>query len=766
MDWKKTFNRGQWIIHGIFIVIILMVLGSTIFALRLNHLQSTEEERALKINSLINYLKSDKSFEKLGKYLSLTESQKANDKISELGSKVAEAEEVLDIKASKDLGLSIRNFHKLISSNSGMSNPADALKVLSQKVNQLLSVALNQNYKNIKAVSEKMKERLSELNPRNAGSSIQVSYLKSDLVKLEKLIQSSSLAEGEKTGLVDRINSMMEEIDLLLSLNGHSRDLRAHVNQASIALGQWVIDVEKRSVDLKGTRGLKQNQLVIFLAAVAAFLITSWMGLAYFFRWQRIRIGEQVESEVRSVIEKGILSDQRFMMDHYSESTRDEIIKILDGLKIKLNLGTMLHDGLPFAGCLVDNNFRLTWFNHLFLEQFYLSEEEVRADTFNWDFLRDYLNLTEDPVHQGLVNKMAGIYPVKIKQDEYTPAQPFEMYVTPIAVNREDRVMVFFYPLISAKEAISEQVDLASGTMMKFIELWNEDKLGEDEIKMMEKDFKNNEILDLYKMLESLYERLEGEKQEYIRTIRMLEKESSETHSLFEKIGEIEAARKGLIRKEFHLAGELKESFINSLNKSESLLQINRIVLQQNDEYKTEAIKMQQSSMEILKKNKEIMEIISQLESIRVDYKKLKLELLEIKAKLITINGSLMSQLPPLDDHQQKLANRNKDELARLDFNVVTLDKKLGQLDVLLTKLNMMNEKTQVEQTNFNFQTSQKDHEMRDTLLDIHRSLSSEEGKIIESFKSLHQLMKEDLSHNHEVQIISSAHEDAASLSS
>ncbi len=47
---------------------------------------------------------------------------------------------------------------------------------------------------------------------------------------------------------------------------------------------------------------------------------------------------------------------------------------------------------------MVDTNFKLTWYNHLFLEQLYLSDEEVRSDAFHWDYVRDYLNLNEDPL--------------------------------------------------------------------------------------------------------------------------------------------------------------------------------------------------------------------------------------------------------------------------------------------------------------------------------------------------------------------------------
>lgn len=745
MDWKKTFNRGQWIIHGIFVIAVIVGLGSTIFALRLNHLQSTEEERGIKLSSHIHHFKKDMSFEKIGKLLSWAESDKANDKIRELSQKIAETEDLIETKASKDLSLSIRTFNKLINNTSGMSDPSDALKVLSSKVKSLNDFAEMKKYQNIILISERMKERLDQLNPKNVGGSIQVSYLKTDIKRMQQLVSGSSLTQSEKDSLEARFSSMTNEIDLLGSLNSQSRDLKAHITQASLALSQWMIDVEKKANDLQGLRFQKQNQLVLMLAGMVAFMVLSWMGLAYLFRWQKQTIGEQVEIEVKSVIEKGIMGDQRFMMDHYSDLTRNDIIHLLDELKVKLNLGTMLHTGLPFAGCMIDQNFKLTWHNHLFLEQFYLSEEEVRSEAFHWDFLRDFLNLEEDPVYQALVNKIAGIYPVKVKQDEFAPSQPYEMYITPININREDRVMVFFYPLVSAKESIAEQVNLSRQAIGKFVSFWKNDALDEDQIRISEKDFKSNDILDVYNELVTVFERVSDEKTECLRTINSLEKENSSLQNTLNAMRALDVEKKDIIKQEFQLANDLRSDFLQSVERVETLLNINRSVLQQNDELKTEAQRLQTMTQEIAKRGKETHEILGNLEMVKTDYKKLKFELLEVKAKLISINNTLFAQLPAFDEAQQKLANRYKDELARLDFNVTTLDKKLSQLDVLLTKLNMMHEKSNVEQTNFNFLTSQKDHALKETLIEIQKAQNTDETRIVENFKCLHVLMKKDL---------------------
>jgi hypothetical protein len=745
MDWKKTFNQGQWVVHGIFIIAILVGIGSTLFAFRLNNLQSTEEQQTVKINTLIQFLKQDSSFDKIGKYLSWAEADKAHDKMRELTQKIVETEEMLELKVSTDLGLNIRTFNKLINSNSGMSNPTDALKVLKQKVTALHGVATSQKYKNVAINTARMKERLENLNAKNVGGSIQVSYLKTDVSRLTKLIADSSLTPGEKASLTTRFESMKDELELLGNLNSQSRTIKDHIKQADIALAQWLLDVEKKSTTLKGMRSQKQNQLIIMLSSLIAFLVIAWMGLAYLFRWQRNKIGIQVEAEVKNVIEKGIMGDQRFMVDHYSDNTREDIVRLLDDLKIKLNLGTLLHEGLPFAGCMIDYNFKLTWHNNLFLDQLYLSEEEVRSDAFNWDYVRDYLNLEDDPIYQAMVNKIAGIYPVKVKQDELTPAQPYEMYVTPISANREGRVMVFFYPLVSVKDAINEQVALTQASVSRFVTLWNENHLDEDELRMLERDFKNHDLNGLYTELYNIFDRVSNEKTECLHTIHGLEKNNHEQSVTIQNFKDAEEEKRAIIKEEIKTANGLRDSFITSLEKTENLLLINKTIMQQSDDFKNEAYRLHQVSLESMKKNKESMDILVQLDSVKIDYKKLKFELMEVKAKLISLNNSLLAQMPPLDENQQKLAIRYKDELARLDFNVATLDKKLSQLDVLLSKLNMIHEKQPVEQTSFSFQTTQKDHELREAIIEIQKVLSLEEGKIMDQFKNLHGLMRKDM---------------------
>ena len=745
MDWKKTFAKGSWFIHGIFLVAILSIFGTAIFALRLSHYQSTEQERTLKVKELISFFKGDDSFEKIAKYLSWAQSEKSFEKIKEVSAKVAETETILEVKPTPELQKSLRTFNNLITKGTGMSDPSDALKVMTNKINALADVARSQNYRRVSAIAEKMQSRLSNLNSKNVAGSAQVSYLKSDLKQLTALVNNASLSEGEKKGLTNRFESIDHEIDMLASLNSEAKSMKSEITSASLAMAGWVIELEKKAENLAFVPIKKQKQLIIFLFSIVGFLMTTWMATLYLFRWQKIKIGEQVENEVKNVIEKGILADQRFMVDHYSDTTREDIIRLLDELKQKLNLGSMLHEGLPFGGCMLDNNFKVTWFNQLFLDQFYLSPEEVRSEAFHWDYLREFLNISEDPVYEALVNKVAGIYPVKIKQDELAPAQPFEMYVTPITLNREDRVMVFFYPLVAVKEAINEQVNLSRDVMRRFVDLWNSEELNEDELALLEKDFSANNLEETFEELRDIHHRISMEKHEYLRTIQMIEGENAAFRASLEEISMIETDKREIIRKEMNIANEFRTSLITVLEKYESMTMINKGILQQNDELRTEAIRIQERGQEGVKKVREVMEIVTQIDGLRADYKKLKFELMENKARLISMNNSLLSQLPPLDENQQKLAIRYKDELARLDVSVSLLEKKLGSLDVLVGKMNMMNDARSTEQIQFNFQTTQKDHALKETIHELQKSFSVEEGKLVGNLQTLKELMKQDL---------------------
>jgi len=236
-----------------------------------------------------------------------------------------------------------------------------------------------------------------------------------------------------------------------------------------------------------------------------------------------------------------------------------------------------------------------------------------------------------------------------------------------------------------------------------------------------------------------------SEKNECLHSIHALEKNNLELHLVIRDFKEADEEKRLVIKDEIKCANELRDSFVNSLQKTENLLHINKTIMQHGDDLRSEAFRLHQISQDAVKKSKESMDILGQLDSVKTDYKKLKFELMEVKAKLISLNTSLLAHLPPLDENQQKLAIRYKDELARLDFNVSTLDKKLSQLDVLLSKLNMIHESKLVEQTSFYFQTSQKDHEQREAIIEIQKVLRFEEGKIVTQFKKLHGLMKKDM---------------------
>ncbi len=744
MDWKKTLNRSMWTLHGFFFVMVATGLAISLYALRLNNLQSDYESRTTKVQEIVTKIQSQENFARISKSLMKGKAEKAYDEYSELSKSIAELEEILSVKVSKDLGLALRTFKKLINQNSSFSDSDEALKVLRSKISTLETVAKTNNFKTILATAELMDRRANSINPSTAAGMAQLSYLESDLNKLERVVAGSSLTDAEKSGLGNRFAGMMTEIEMLKNIFQQSRDLKVHADQGVAAVGTWVQSLSGKVKDTSVIKEEKQQQLILMLVGFIGFIAIGWAMAAYLFRWQKQKVSMDLEEELKGLIKKGLMEDQRFLFENYSEGTQKELVTLMDQLKVKLSLGGLLHEGLPFAGFMVDKHFKVTWWNQLFCDQLFLSNEEVGSDTFNWDYIRDYLNITEgDPVYEALVHKIAGIYPVKIKSDELSPALPYEMYVSPITANREDRVMIFFYPLMSIKESIDQQVNELKKPLKQLIGSWSKDKLDDEEKAILEKDFKHIDEFELYSSLVQIYDKNKIDRTDLLNSILDLEKENVDSFQAIKGMKEVNDKRREELKKEMRLVNDMKTTLLETIEKSDQLMNINKVVLGQNDELKGQAQQIQMKTQGVLKKHKETAEIISQLDLIKNDYKKLKFELMEIKAKLVSMNNSFLSSMPVRDDQQSKLATRYKDELARLDFNVATLDKKLSQLDVLFSKLQVMYDR-QEEQFNFNFMTSQKDHSLRESLSQLQKDFSYQEETIVDQFKSIFELLKND----------------------
>ncbi|GEM_PF-1731660 len=761
MDWKKTLNRSMWTLHGFFFVMVATGVAISLYALRLNNLQADHESRAAKVQELVTKVQSQESFEKISKSLLQGKAERAYDEYSELGKNIAELESILGIKVSKDLGLGLRTFKKLINQNSSFSDPDEALKVLNSKIAALDSVAKTNSFKTIEATAGLMKRRADSINPQTVSGMAQLSYLESDLKRLERVVTGSSLTDAEKAGLGNRFSGMMTEITMLKNIFQQSRDLKVHSEQATIAVNTWVKDLSVRVKDTNLLKEEKQEQLILMLVGFLSFIAIGWVMVAYLFRWQKNKISSDMEEELKLLIKKGLMEDQRFVFDNYSTKTQQELVTLMDQLKIKLSLGGLLHEGLPFAGFMVDKHFKVTWWNQLFCDQLFLSDEEVESDTFNWDYIRDYLNITEgDPVYEALVNKIAGIYPVKIKSDELSPALPYEMYVSPITANREDRVMIFFYPLMSVKESIDQQVEQIKKPLLQVLELWSKDKMTEDDKAIFDKDFKHIDQHDLYLKVIGIYDTVKADRTDLLNSMLDLEKENVDYFTALKNVKELNTQRKEELKKEMRLVNEMKMTLLETIEKSDQLMNINKVVLGQNDELKGQAQQIQMKTQSVLKKHKETSEVIVQLDGIKTDYKKLKFELMEIKAKLISMNNSFISSMPVLDEQQSKLVNRYKDELARLDFNVATLDKKLSQLDVIFSKLQVMYDQPS-EQFNFNFMTSQKDHSLRESISQLQKDFAYQEEAIVDQFQSIFDLLKSDSKGLQMLDEVASRHLDA-----
>ena len=82
----------------------------------------------------------------------------------------------------------------------------------------------------------------------------------------------------------------------------------------------------------------------------------------------------------------------------------------------------------------------------------YIIEEDINQDYLSWDYLSKLTNIGDnDPVLEGLKNKIAGIYQIQVRLSESEDIRPYEMFVSPVSYNGQMRVMLFFYSLVRVR---------------------------------------------------------------------------------------------------------------------------------------------------------------------------------------------------------------------------------------------------------------------------------------------------------------------------
>ena len=347
---------------------------------------------------------------------------------------------------------------------------------------------------------------------------------------------------------------------------------------------------------------------------------------------------------------------------------------------------------------ILDSNLHVVWGNKEFFEAWGIEMDEGRESHINWDFLSQFTNLGEnDPIISALKEGISGIYQIQVSGREKKESLPYEMYVSPVEYAGQSRIMIFFYPLKSVEETLSHQMKSVVGPVTRTLENMSNESYDEDFRDKIKKDFEIAGISELYHRFNDYHEKITSARDGSQREIERLE---NELHDQYKTIDDIKMS--------------IGEGFRNFKKGQDSISNVRDKVVTQV-ELRTELVdcykKTVDCAKELFREEESLFDTcirlsddLSENESafdtmvqIKDRFKALKQEVNDFKVNLIqSLEQSLVLQrVDGADMRVEQSLNRLKSDIKGFDKILSDFNKASTQLDVSLSKVGLLLERTE-----------------------------------------------------------------------
>ena len=382
-------------------------------------------------------------------------------------------------------------------------------------------------------------------------------------------------------------------------------------------------------------------------------------------------------------------------LDQFSDEFQTFTHQTAKYVNKRMSFGSIFQDTLPIGSILLDHNLKVIWANQHFADQWQIAEEELNREYLSWDYLAKLTNIGEDdPVLEALKNGIAGIYQVQIKVNEKEPVRPFEMYVSPVKYNNQNRVQLYFYPLSSLQKTITDQAMSIVGPVARTLDLMLKGDYDDHYKEQLYRDYEIAGIMDIqakFNELELLFKRKEGR---MIDELEVLHVRLEKWETTIKEINEINKKIQEQTREQIGGLRLFKDSVIG-------LSQLGT-TFEQNSVSGIKVMRKMLSNIAIsLQTNNKLSEALKDISTAIPDMEKTKLELKDQKGQVNEIKTNLyhsISQLvhikkkihdPSLLEKFEQNFNKLNSEFKLLDQSTEALDKKITSIELMLSKSEM-----------------------------------------------------------------------------
>lgn len=473
-------------------------------------------------------LKAKNDVEGVRKLIEVDRVRDAIKRLERLSNDTRKLSQMKSLDAHDDLENSLDNVKKSLSVLLASPEISNVISILENKVSNFETYVVQNGWRTLTRMSRRIQARLSPGRLRTPGffrygplKSLH-SEISKDLSNMEEITNNSVLSRQDKQDIVTKLKTFSTELDMIEKYVSGLNRFNDSYKSFEVTYQNWFKEIEPE-ISLKKINMEKNSRHLIFgLIGIIGFLALSLITGFFVYKSNQKGIKKEVEYFGQKLIEDELLPIDSKASIHMTRDFRKEFDRLREYVHKRMSFGTVFQEAVPFSSILLDSNLKMVWANNLFYQHW--NFEPNKDEFVSWDYLQQYTNLgDDDPVLMALNEGIAGIYQIQIKERTSDETLPYEMYVSPVEYAGQKRIMIFFYPLRSLEETITNQTRSIVSPIVKTLDALTSSNYGNEFKDKSFKDFEVAGITEVFNKFETYFDFVNQQKNGLLAEIEQLE---------------------------------------------------------------------------------------------------------------------------------------------------------------------------------------------------------------------------------------------------
>lgn len=670
-------------------LLMASLLGVTFYFLKMGLLDGSKSKNLHRVNFILETIEKNRP---LSEVRSLVVNENNKFALSRLDSFEKNLREINQIISDSDFS-QVYEEHQQIKSNIAslvsFTKTDKVIEIFNTKLNRFYEFASDNKWRTLSRSSKRILT-LTRGHINKTRLSSFIDRVNKEVSLMEKVTKDSVLSSSEKSEIQARINQFKVETKMLKKYNLNKNDFLGMIKAYDQTVKAWIAKITPEILEQRLKLEHVGRYFLLSLTGLFLLAFSLFTGGFLFNKKRQKTTKKEFESFIQEYISENIIKGQSLGQESFSEEFIEYSKDTQEYIDKRMSFGLVFQKTIPFATVLFDHNLKCEWANDRFISDWNLGTESL-----SWDYLADFTNLSEvDPVIEAVRNNVGGIYQIKLNLNN-SNSIPYEMYVSPVELKGEMKVMVFFYSLETLQETIDDQAISIINPVSRALKLMEQNSLNADELNKLEDEFKLAKISSLFSSFVSFQIENESQKNRLFDEIELLNFKLNEYSDALFQINDDSVSSFESLKNIKEGLKTFKENVIELIHKYNGLAfdskKKNELLFSTVKTFKEQLVRYS----DLKDKSNLSLETLNKLLKIKGQMKASRIFLDEEKARLSHALSSFVHMKSKIEN--QDLKNKFNNSYVKLNNEYETfkegysqLEKQMINFEVLMSKNEML----------------------------------------------------------------------------